>query len=70
MVYAKLIFFNGFTEFSKEDPGDLSLVESESPVICSAEQVVGQFSLYYSQRASHALKYARPLPMCSDTIFA
>ena len=38
----KVIFFNGFGQCLKEDTCNLSLVEPESPVIGSADQVVGE----------------------------
>jgi len=61
----KVIFFNSFGQCLKEDTCNLSLVEPEGPVIGSADQVVREDVLY---DPSHALRYARPLPRCSDTM--
>ncbi len=37
----KVIFFMGFLECLKDDTCDLPLIETESPVVCSADQMVG-----------------------------
>jgi len=44
----KVIFFNGFCKCPEEDTSYLSLVEPESPVIGSADQVVWVDVLYDS----------------------
>jgi hypothetical protein len=67
MMDKKVIFFMGFPECLKDNPGDLPLVEPERPVISSADQMVGVHCLYNTQGTSHALGLARALPKCSDT---
>ena len=67
MVDEKVIFFMGFLQCLEEDTYDLSLVESEGPVVGSADQVVGVDVLNDSQWTSHADRYAKSLPKCSDT---
>jgi hypothetical protein len=62
-----LIFFSPFGDSFKNDACYLSLVEPEGPVVCPAKQVVGIFSLYDTERASHAQDKAQVMPKVSDT---
>jgi len=55
VVDGKGIFFDGFRKCLEHDPGNLSLVEPEGPVVGPTAQVVGQLALDDAQRASHAL---------------
>jgi len=67
VVDEKVIFFMGFLQCLEENADDLSLVESEGPVVGSTDQVVGVDVLNDSQWTSHEDKYAKSLPKCSDT---
>jgi hypothetical protein len=64
VVDQKVIFFMGFLECLEDDTDDVALVEPEGPVVCSADQVIGQLCLYDSSWPSHALLLAKTLPTC------
>jgi len=65
----------GFLDCRKEDADGLSLVESESSVVCSTDQMVRQCCLNDSERTSHVLALCKVIAktnpvlyqICSDT---
>ena len=74
VVDEKAIFFMGFLQCLEENADDLSLVESEGPVVGSTDQVVWVNILNDPQWTSHSMSAARMLPTfikqsqkCSDT---
>jgi hypothetical protein len=64
----KVIFFNGFLKGLKHDPGDLSLVESECPVVGPADQVVGVDVLDDAKRTAHRVYFARTPPKLPEVL--
>ena len=58
----KVIFFMGFLQCLEDDSSDLSLVETEGPIVGPAYQVVGENVLYDPQWTSHGVILAKTLP--------
>ena len=59
----KVIFFMGFLQCLEEYADNLSLIEPEGSVVCSAYQMVWEYVLYDSKWPSHGVTGAKMLPI-------
>jgi hypothetical protein len=67
VVDFKSIFFSNLRQDFGEDADGFLPVEPEGPIVGSADQMVGIFSLDDTEWASHDVNKAHRVPRCSDT---